>query len=193
MTLHVERPRAAANPAPRTRTDLPPLEAAWTLAPRRSAAAPEPEEWNAGPAAWGARPLDERVDGLSFLLLAVAAAFAVGVVALLAAGVTPALVAALLTLVVGGGIACWLDLRSHGRTPGDLERGVLARSVWGLKGRFTGGVCVDALPAGTRVAIGRNPAGEVCLYAHGREYPLEHGDLQRVRAAMVATSAGGAA
>lgn len=171
-------------------TDLRRLVAAWSLAPRAATGASEPEEWNAGPEAWGARPLDERVDGLPLLALAGAMSALVGAVALLVAGLTPALVAGLLTLVVGGGGACWLDLRAHGSAPRDLERGVLAGTVWGLRGRFAGGACVDALPAGTRVAIGRNPAGEACLYAHGREYPLARHDLERVRAALVVTSGG---
>lgn len=183
MTPHAQRPL--------------PLEAAWTLPARSSPAAAGPDDWHAGPAAWGARPLQApRADGLLLLIAAAAAAVAAGGLALVAVGATAAVVAGLLTLTAGGGLACWLDLRSHARGPADLDRGVLVRPIWGLKGRFVGGECVDALPPGTRVALGRNPAGEACLYAHGREYPLARTDLERMRASIVTASAraaGGAA
>jgi hypothetical protein len=38
--------------------------------------------------------------------------------------------------------------------------------------------------------IGQNPAGEVCLYAYGREYPLSVTELYRVRAASRSVAGG---
>lgn len=173
----------------------------WSLPASVSPATAGPDDWHAGPAAWGARPLDETVDGLAFLALAALVALAAGVVLLVVGGEAwPAVVILLALLVAGGGTACWLDLRAHGLRARDLERGALARPLWGLKGRFVGGRCVDALPAGTRVALGQNPSNEVCLYAHGREYPLTRSELERVRAALIVSperradaAAGGAA
>ncbi len=171
----------------------PDAAAIWSLPASGSPATAGPDDWHAGPAAWGARPLDETVDGLAFLALAALVALAAGVVVLVAGGEAwPAVVVLLAILVAGGGTACWLDLRAHGLRARDLERGALARPLWGLKGRFAGGSCVDALPASTRVAIGQNPSGEVCLYANGREYPLTRGELERLRATLIVSAEAGA-
>jgi hypothetical protein len=148
------------------------------------AATEEPEDWDLGPARWGARPLRSRrvSPGDLFLLEAAAvAALVVLAVTLLQRPLTT-------VLALGAGLAA-LGLHAarrarRARPPSDtLERRVLRRDVYGLKCRFDGGECVDELTRGTRVVIGQNPAAEVCLYAYGREYPLDPGDLRRVREA----------
>ncbi|RMG09400.1 MAG: hypothetical protein D6731_19580 [Planctomycetota bacterium] len=62
-----------------------------------------------------------------------------------------------------------------------LERRRLLGDLYGLKGWFAGGQCVDHIPRGELVALGKNPAGQTCLYAHGREYPLDASLLYEVR------------
>lgn len=159
---------------------------AWSLPPRYSAVAPEPEHWYAGPAVWGARPLQpRRIDGLALLTLAALSASAPAVIAGAMLGHrAAAILGFLITFVIAGALACWLELRTSKTKPLNLERGVLARDVSGLKARFVGGTSVDGLTVGTRVAIGQSRSGEVCMYAHGREYPLTRSDLDRVRSAM---------
>lgn len=147
-----------------------------------ASATEEPEDWDPGPAAWGARPLRSRRVSPGDLFLLEAAAVAV----LVALAVTLLQRPLTTVLALSAGLAA-LGLHAARRArraqrPSDtLERRVLTRDVYGLKGRFDGGECVDELTRGTRVVLGQNPAGEVCLYAYGREYPLDPGDLRRVR------------
>lgn len=54
----------------------------------------------------------------------------------------------------------------------DQER-VLTSNMFGLKGLFQGGWTMEHLPIGTRFTIGRNAGGKTCLFARGREFPLD--------------------
>jgi hypothetical protein len=164
----------------------PALEAAVSLPARQSALAAQPEDWNAGPSAWDARPVQpHRIDALSLLVVAAVGALVPGLIARVIFGHTaPGLVCFMIAFTVGGALACWLGLRTPAPRRVELERGVLFRDVYGLKGRFVAGACVDGLTRGTPVAIGQNPSAEVCLYANGREYPLARNDLDRVRSVM---------
>lgn len=154
--------------------------------PAADAAAADPEDWSTGPAAWGARPLRARriAAGDLFLIEATCVALLVVLaVALLERPFAP-VVALGVGLAALGGHAAWRARRKGRRgASGGLERRVLTRDVYGLKARFISGEVVEELTRGTRVVLGQNPAGEVCLYAYGREYPLSPADLHRVREA----------
>ena len=45
--------------------------------------------------------------------------------------------------------------------------------LYGLKGWFRGGQCVDHLVRGTEFTIAPNTKGETCIFACGREYPAD--------------------
>lgn len=161
-----------------------------SAAPPPQAPAPlEPEEWPTGPVAWGARPLrSSKIDaGDLFLVEAMCVAVLVALaLALFQRPAAPVIVLCVALALLGLQAAWW---RRRGRRGGGelgLERRVLTRDVYGLKARFLedgGGETVDQLTRGTRFVIGQNPVGEACLYAYGREYPLEPTELYRVRAA----------
>lgn len=154
-----------------------------------AAATEEPEDWDPGPAAWGARPLRSRrlAPGDLFLLEAAAVAMLVVLAVTLLQRPMTTVIALGAGLVALGLHAAWSARRAQ-RPTDTLERRVLTRDVYGLKCRFAGGECVDELTRGTRVVIGQNPAGEVCLYAYGREYPLDPGELHRVRDASTSAT-----
>jgi hypothetical protein len=156
-------------------------------APPEAAAPLEPEDWQTGPAAWGARPLrTSKIDaGDLFLVEAVCVAALVAVaLAFFERPATPVIVLCIALALLGLQAVWW---RRRGRRGIDeLERRVLTQDVSGLKARFLedlGGEAVDQLTRGTRFVIGQNRAAEVCLYAYGREYPLSVTELYRVRAA----------
>lgn len=52
------------------------------------------------------------------------------------------------------------------------ERRRLRRDLFGVKGWFRGGECVDHITIGTEFTLARNDKGKTCLFAYGREYPL---------------------
>lgn len=58
------------------------------------------------------------------------------------------------------------------QTTSEAER-VLTSNMFGLKGLFQGGWTMENLPVGTRFTIGKNESGKTCLFARGREYPLD--------------------
>ena len=49
----------------------------------------------------------------------------------------------------------------------------LTGDLYGLRGWFRGGRCVDHLPRGSQFLISENSRGEPCLFAYGREYLLD--------------------
>jgi hypothetical protein len=55
---------------------------------------------------------------------------------------------------------------------GELRR--LTADLYGLRGWFRGGRCVDHLPRGSEFMIAENSQGETCIFAYGREYPVDH-------------------
>lgn len=153
------------------------------------AAAPEPEDWEPGPAAWGARPLrSRRVAPWDLFLLEVVVAVVLVAVAVTTLQRPQAALLALAAALAALGLHAARRARRGGRRIDEgFERRVLTRDVYGLRGRFVAGEVVDELTRGTRFLIGGNPAGEVCLYAYGREYPLSPGELRRVREASTRT------
>ena len=61
------------------------------------------------------------------------------------------------------------------------EKRMMTGDLYGLSGRWAGGEVVDHLVRGTRVELGRTADGEPCLFANGREYPLDAALLYDVR------------
>ncbi len=53
--------------------------------------------------------------------------------------------------------------------------------LYGLKGWFLGGQCVDHLVRGTEFSIGPNSQGEISIFAFGREYPTDASILYDAR------------
>lgn len=51
---------------------------------------------------------------------------------------------------------------------------VLTGEIYGIRGSWAGGEVVDHLVRGTVFEIGRNERGQACLFANGREYPVDH-------------------
>jgi hypothetical protein len=61
------------------------------------------------------------------------------------------------------------------------EKRKLTGDLYGLRGWFQGGRCVDHLPRGLEITLDTNPAGEPCIFVHGREYPLDFAQLDHAR------------
>jgi hypothetical protein len=57
------------------------------------------------------------------------------------------------------------------------EKRILKKDFYGLRGYHVRGGCVDHLVAGTVFELKENEAGEQCLHAYGREYPLDSATL----------------
>jgi len=53
------------------------------------------------------------------------------------------------------------------------EKRVLTGDIYGLRGWWAGGEVVEHLVRGTTFEMGKNEAGKTCLFAHGREDPLD--------------------
>ena len=49
----------------------------------------------------------------------------------------------------------------------------MTQDLYGLKGWFRGGQCVDHLVRGTEFSIGPNSQGKTCIFAFGREYAAD--------------------
>lgn len=54
----------------------------------------------------------------------------------------------------------------------DQER-ILTSNMFGLRGLFRGGWSIEHLPIGTRFTIGKNDKGKTCIFARGREFPVD--------------------
>ena len=55
----------------------------------------------------------------------------------------------------------------------DYGERVLIEDLFGLKALFNGGWSMEHLPIGTQFTIGKNDAGKTCIFARGREYPVD--------------------
>lgn len=62
------------------------------------------------------------------------------------------------------------------------EKRKMTGDLYGLRGWFRGGSCVDHLVRGTVFTIGENAKGETCIFAYDREYPVDVSILHDVRA-----------
>ena len=62
-----------------------------------------------------------------------------------------------------------------------LERRKMTGEVYGLRGWYRGGRCVDHLVIGEEIIVGPNARGETCVFARGREYPVDMSTLYDVR------------
>ena len=61
------------------------------------------------------------------------------------------------------------------------EKRRLTGDLYGLKGWYQGGRCVDHLPRGLEITLSTNTAGDDCIFVHGREYPLDHATAYTAR------------
>ena len=59
--------------------------------------------------------------------------------------------------------------------PGERRR--LTRDLYGVRGSYRGGQCIDHLTRGTEFTLDSNSDEQTCLFAYGREYPLDMGLL----------------
>ena len=67
-----------------------------------------------------------------------------------------------------------------------VEKREMTGDLYGLRGWFRGGSCVDHIVRGTRFSIEENAKGETCIFAYGREYPTDASILYDARTKSVA-------
>ena len=53
--------------------------------------------------------------------------------------------------------------------------------LYGLKGWYRGGRCVDHIPRGEEIVIAKNAQGRTCIFCRGREYPADTSLLYEAR------------
>lgn len=66
-----------------------------------------------------------------------------------------------------------------------VEKRMMTGDLYGLRGWFRGGSCVDHLVRGTPFTIDTNAKGETCIFAGGREYQADVSILYDVRTKSV--------
>ena len=65
------------------------------------------------------------------------------------------------------------------------EKRKMTGDLYGLRGWFRGGECVDHLVRGTEFTIEENAKGETCIFAAEREYPTDASILYDARTKSV--------
>ena len=61
------------------------------------------------------------------------------------------------------------------------EKRLLTGELYGVRGYWEGGACVDHLVAGSEIEIGEDDDGSPCIFAYGRRYPANHALLYDAR------------
>lgn len=61
------------------------------------------------------------------------------------------------------------------------EKRKMTADLYGVRGYWKGGACVDHLTAGIEIEIGEDDEGQPCIFALGRRYPADWATLYDAR------------